>query len=302
MARLRQTYIILILTILMTIPLAGCGIFGGGVKFKSRLKLKVAVMPFEDQAGVGGEEVGMSTTKLVAEELSKDDRLIIVPWTDVENYISEHGISYPLTQNTATMVGRSLGLNVIIIGSITEISKITKPAGWLKWIPLLAKKKEFVNAVLLARAIDVENGIILGADTAKGETETGRSLEEFFISESNQSMHQYSISESMDIAVEELAEEILKGLGQVSWKGFIREVSGETVVMSSGKDVGIRSGDSFVIYSPGEEITNAAGQTYVIPGPVKATLEAAEIFESKTNLRIVSGEAHPGEAVHQIEQ
>ena len=104
----------------------------------------------------------------------------------------------------------------------------------------------------------------------------GKSLEDFFLNDRKGSFTQASVAASMDQAVEELSENVLEALSRASWEGYITRVEGNTATLSAGTDVGIRAGDTFVVYAVADKITNAAGQTFSIPGNVKATLEARQ--------------------------
>lgn len=301
MTTLKRVTKILGLLILAT-ALAGCSMFGlGDPKFKSDLRLKVAVMPFEDRAGVGGEVVGMNTAKLVAEKLSQSDHLLVVPYTEVEAYMKAQGIPNPLSQNTATVVGRGLGLNAIVLGSVTEISQVTTRKGWRKYFRFITNRRDYIDAVLISQVVDVPHGVILGSDTGRGEVMAGKSLEDFFLNDRKGSFTQASVAASMDQAVEELSENVLEALSRASWEGYITRVEGNTATLSAGTDVGIRAGDTFVVYAVADKITNAAGQTFSIPGNVKATLEAIQVSDKTSQLKILSGSTVMGEIVRYVE-
>jgi hypothetical protein len=189
-----------------------------------------------------------------------------------------------------------------VIGAISEVSQIEKRTGALSfmpfYIPLLSVKNDVLTAVLVAKVIDVDNGIILGADIGTGETKTGLTHEDLELGNPNIGLEKEVMSASLSEAVEGLTENIIKALSHAQWKGFIKEVDEQRAIITAGSDVGITTGDKFVVYSAGEKIINAAGQTYIIPGPVRAELEAVEVQAATTTLNVLTGEVHIGEAVH----
>jgi hypothetical protein len=288
--------------LLLITALTGCGWFGlSGPSFKSDLRLKVAVMPFEDRAGVGGDVVEVNTAKLVTEKLAKSDRLVLVPYTEVLAYMESQGIPSPLSQNTATVVGRGMGLNALVLGYVTEVSQVTKRKGWRRYLRFFTDRRDYITAVLATEVVDVARGVLLGADTGRGEIMAGKSLEDFFLNDRTGSFTQASVAASMDEAVEELSENVLEVLSQADWQGFITRVEGDQAVLSAGSDVGIKPGDSFVVYDVANKITNAAGQTFSIPGKVKATLEAVQVSDRTARLKILSGSTVMGEIVRYID-
>lgn len=286
---------------LSALALSGCSFFGLFGKdepdFRSKLKLKIAVFPFENRAGIQAENIELNTAHLVAQELAKSSNIVVMPWSQVEAYIQAKGIPMPISQNTAPLIGRSLGLNAIVTGTISEVSQMQKREPWKKYIHFIFKRKSYVNSVLIARVIDVDTGVILGSDVAKGEVKTGQSEEDVWLSSAGGGVSQQTISESMDEAIAALADEVKESLSLTPWKGFIGEVNGDRAIISSGSDIGMKIGDQFVVFSTDETVTNLAGQTFSIPGPVKARLEVIHVMPSTSELKIVSGEAAPGETI-----
>lgn len=276
--------------------LSGCGLFWGKKDdFKTRLKLRVAVMPFDDSAGLGGPDAGPRIAELLSKHLSDTKRLVVFPRKRMDSYLKTNRVPMPLTQNTAAMIGRTLGLNAVILGSTAELSQIQKRTGWRRWIPFLTSKKDFVAAVLVARVVDVESGTILTADTGQGDARTGQIMDELSMGNPSGGIDPATVKASMNRAVESLAENIIQALKKSVWKGFVLHVSGDQAVLSGGTDVGIRAGDRFSVFAAGEKVTNVAGQVYMIPGPVKAQLEAVEVMDETTKVRVVSGQVLHGD-------
>lgn len=263
--------------------------------FGSDLKMKVAVMPFENSIGVKGADPSRQIADLLSRQLSESRSTVVVPSSEIEAYVQANQIPTPLTQNTATMVGRALNLNAVVFGSISEVAQVQKRTGWFRWFTFLVDKKEFVNAVLVARVVDVENGTILVAETGQGEALTGVTEDDDWGPVASRNPDQKIIDTSLNEAASALAANIEQALRNAPWKGIIVQVEGDAAVLNAGQDVGIRRGDHFSVYNRDEKVTNVAGQTYVIPGQVKAQLEAADVADKTTRLRIVSGSVEPGD-------
>jgi hypothetical protein len=301
MPRKYLTTLCLLLTVTLALP--GCRLFFWNQRpnFKSDLTLKICVLPFEDRAMLGGQDINLNISDRLTEKLTEKNTFILVPWSDIEAYVLEKGIPMPLTPNTATMVGRALGLNALVFGAISEVSQISKRTGILSFIPIsipyVSETSDVVTAVLIARVVDVDTGITLGADTGKGVVKTGMNSDDFMIGGPANQVDDEIWETSLDEAVKELAQRVTDALAKTPWKGFIVSVSGDQAVLAAGRESGISTADQFVVYEAGETITNVAGQTYVIPGPVKATLEAVQVEEKTTKLKIINGEVHIGEVV-----
>ena len=307
MPRKKQAAIAAFILLIFVSTMAGCGLlpWKRGPKFSNDLKMKVAVMPFSDTAGLGRENIDREVADQVAAKLSESRRVVTVSWEVVEAYMADRGIPMPLNETTIPMVGRGLGLNAVVLGAISEISQVQKQTGWLSFIPIdipyLSETNDIITAVLVAKVVDVENGIVLGADVGKGETDAGLTDEDLLMGKSSQSIDQTNWAKSMDSAVESVSDRVLSALANSPWKTFVAEVSGDQAVLSAGQDVGIDTGDTFTIFSTDEKIVNAAGQTYVVPGPAKATLESVQVMADKTLCKVISGEVHPGEAAQYLD-
>ena len=283
--------------------LSGCGLmwWRKDVSFTSDLKKKVAVLPFEDSTGLGEENIDLKIANMVAKSLEDETDVILVSWDEVEAYMREQMVPTPLTQDTAAMVGRGMHLNAIVLGSIAEVSQTLKKTGWLRWFPFWIKRKDLIQAVLVARVVDVENGVVITADTGEGEVKTGLDEDDMLLGSPSGGPEKEFIDESLQMSVESLAENVADALDRSAWKGFLVKVEKERAVMSGGRDVGVGRGDRFVVYEVGEKITNAIGRTYVIPGEVKAQLVAESVDEATTVLKIVSGQVHITDSVQHIQ-
>ncbi|MEW6266806.1 MAG: hypothetical protein AB1641_27340 [Thermodesulfobacteriota bacterium] len=286
------------LVLMMSLSLTGCGLFGLGKSYRSDLKLKIAILPFQDSIGLGGEAVEENTARLVTEYLAKEKQLLIVPWSKMEAYVAANNIPLPLNQSTALMVGRALGLNAVVLGSITELNQLQQRKYWRKWFRFLFKKKDYITAVLAAKVVDVESGIVLGAEVGSGETMLKPTEEDLWMGPRRPVVEQTTVAATLDEAMESLADNIIAVMRNTPWKGFVTSVSGRGAIINAGVEVGIKAGQKFVVYSVAEKITNEAGQTYIVPGPPKANLEAVSVKDEATELRIVSGEVLPGETAY----
>jgi hypothetical protein len=307
MSRKNQAVIAAFVLFVFVSTMAGCGLLSRkrGPRFSNDLKSKVAVMPFADTAGLGRPNIDREVADQLAAQLVDSGDVVTVSWEVVESYMAAKGIPMPLTEATIPMVGRGLGLNAVVLGAISEISQVQKQTGWLSFIPIdipyLSEANEVTTAVLVAKVVDVDNGVVLGADVGKGETKAGLADEDFMMGKNSQSIDQAQWSKSMATAVRAVSDRVLRALANSPWKTFVVEVSGDQAVISAGQDVGIDTGDTFTVYGVDEKIINAAGQTYVVPGAAKAELEAIQVTADKTTVKIVSGEVHPGDAARYMD-
>ena len=153
MLRKHQAVMTAFVLLFFVSTIAGCSLlpWKRGPKFANDLKMKVAVMPFADTAGLGRPNIDRDVAEELSAKLVASHRVIAVNWQVVEDYMTSKGIPMPLTEATIPVVGRGLGLNAVVLGAISEISQIQKQTGWLSFIPIdipyLSETNEVITAV-----------------------------------------------------------------------------------------------------------------------------------------------------------
>ena len=70
----------------------------------------MAVMTFTDNTSFSNEATGQSVADHIAQGLAESDDVVIIPRTEVEKYVSSQGIPVPLSQSTAVLIGKALGM------------------------------------------------------------------------------------------------------------------------------------------------------------------------------------------------
>ncbi len=299
----RNIPIIIILTIIIGLSLSfgGCSLRKGSgpVYFKkSDLKKRIAVIPFQEYSTQEGESLGGRVAVVLAQRLAQSGKVTVMPWKEVEAYISVQRIPRPLTQASAVLVGRGLNLNAVVLGSISEIDEVSSRSGFWAYIPFI-KDTGSMNVSLVAKVVDVENGTLLIAKASRGDTKYD-SKEDSLASGSGKGPDRSLINRSLDEAVRAMSKSILKALANSPWKGYVLSVSGNVAMLSAGQEEGVKLGDRFVILSVQDKITGVTGISYVIPGPTKAALEVTRVLGNSSEAKIISGQALPGEAVYPV--
>ena len=299
----RNIPIIIILTIIIGLSLSfgGCSLRKGSgpVYFKkSDLKKRIAVIPFQEYSTQEGESLGGRVAVVLAQRLAQSGKVTVMPWKEVEAYISVQRIPRPLTQASAVLVGRGLNLNAVVLGSISEIDEVSSRSGFWTYIPFI-KDTGSMNVSLVAKVVDVENGTLLMAKASRGDTKYD-SKEDSLASGSGKGPDRSLINRSLDEAARAMSKSILKALANSPWKGYVLSVSGNVAMLSAGQEQGVKLGDRFVILSVQDRITGATGISYVIPGPTKAALEVTRVLGNSSEAKIISGQALPGEAVYPV--
>lgn len=230
-----------------------------------RLKKRVAVFEFDDKTDHRhrwwtGQPVGQGMADMLTTELVKSGKYRVMERTALEQIMKEQklGMSGAVTAQTAAEVGKLLGVELAIIGAVTEFGYKKGDTG------INLKKKGFGFGIQSATAsvgIDVRftntnTGEILAAENVRKEkSKKGFRVNTNQLSFKNKNAFDESlVGKATREAVEEIMKKIDNQMDALPWQAKIIKVSGNTVYINSGAEAGVKVGDVFAIYSKGEEL------------------------------------------------
>lgn len=256
----------LIMVVLMVIGLLGqTTAYSQNADQLQRLKKRVAVFEFEDKTDHRhrwwtGQPVGQGMADMLTTELVKSGKYRVMERTALEQIMKEQNLGQTgaVTSQTAAEVGKLLGVELAIIGAVTEFGYKKGDTG------INLKKKGFGFGVQSASAsvgIDVRftnttTGEILSAENVrKEETKRGLKIDTNQLSFKNKNDFDESIvGKATRAAIEEIMKKIDSQMDGLPWQGKIIKVAGNSVFINSGAEAGVKVGDVFAIYSKGEEL------------------------------------------------
>ncbi|MBN1930883.1 MAG: hypothetical protein JW786_04655 [Desulfobacterales bacterium] len=253
------------------------------------MKKKVAIVPFENQTLFIGQNIEQNLQKALVETIKKGtpDLLLIKPgdegYPDALFEIPKH--EWGQIDNFAlAKIGRQLGLNAIITGALINISGEKKNGGIL-WF------NDTCKIIRLQTVIEIY------------DTETAaKLLDESFV-------HEFKVDESdfkliqtkknvqsileLQVALKYLAdiigEKICGVVSQPSCKGYIVSIINEKIVISSGKNIGLRSGDILEVHNCNKIIEGVNGERFFVPGIKTAEIKITAVYPDKAEAVTVSG-------------
>ncbi|MDR0881184.1 MAG: hypothetical protein LBP55_01370 [Candidatus Adiutrix sp.] len=307
--------------LMMTLALAGLALAGCGVvidmaednewrwgsfgtpSFISPVKLKVGVAPFSDEVGLGASETGSNLAALLAEELSRDSRLIIVPAAEIQAAMGARGYSLPLNQQQAAEIGSDLRLNALIVGSLSEVKKYNQRKGWRRLARIFTTQREYVDAVLAVSAVDAHTGIILVSRANVGQFDGGTGGKDFSEAgdRSAQLPEQEALEGSLDEALKESYYRTMSGLAALPFKARVLTAFGGEATIGFGSEVGLQPGQEFARLEVERLITSTIGETYQVMGAPVARLKVTSVDESRATLEIEEGHLAVGDVIQTID-
>ncbi len=271
---------IFIITILLIIPIL---IFAVDAK---KLKRRVAVFDFEDKTDHRyrwwtGQPVGHGMSDMLVTELVKTGDYVVIERQELEQIMKEQslGMSGVVTQQSAAQVGKVLGVELAIFGSVTEFGHSQgKVGGRLPKQTLgIGIKSSKATVAIDIRFVDTSTGQILTAENIRREeTKRGVALSTKDFSFDNRHKFDESIvGKATRKAIDDVVGLLEKSASNVPWQAKVVK-GGGPIFINAGSQAGVNVGDVFVVYRPGEELIDpdtgiSLGSTETKVGSIKVT-------------------------------
>jgi len=231
---------------------------------KAQLKKRVAVFSFEDKSNHRfrwwtGQPVGEGMADMLVTALVKTGQYQVMERQELNKIMQEQqlGMSGVVTQQTAAQVGKALGVELAIFGSVTEFGYTESSKG------LRLKDKGFgiggtsskATVGIDIRFVNTTTGEIVSAETVrKEESKRGLSLNTQKFSFNNKNQFDESlVGKATRQAIDELVSYCNNVAENLPWQAKIIKGAPD-IYINAGSVAGINIGDVFVVYRAGEEL------------------------------------------------
>jgi len=227
------------------------------------LKKRVAVFEFEDKTDHRvrwwtGQPVGSGMADMLTTALVESGQYQVMERTALEQVMKEQGLgqSGMVTPESAAQVGKLLGVELAVIGAVTEFGhKQGGVGGRVKGFGLGVKKLSAAVGVDV-RFVDTTTGEILDAKSARAEESShGLSVSTPDISFSDKKAFDESlVGKACRQAIQKIQEMIGQQMNNLAWQAKVVKADASGVIINAGAATGVEVGMEFVIYAPGEEL------------------------------------------------
>jgi curli biogenesis system outer membrane secretion channel CsgG len=238
------------------------------------------VMSYSSAMFGSNVDVGKGITDLLVTGLVKDGTFSIIERKALDKIMAEQNFSNSQRADptSAAKLGKLLGVDAIIVGSITQFGNETKKTniggGGGTWggygLGGIGHSKSNANVAITARIVNVDTGEILGV--AEGAGTSSRSSTSLLgggghgwssgggnVDFGSSNFQETIIGEATKMAVDKLTADVVSNAPKVSVRtitvdGLVAAVDGGQIVLNVGKRAGVNVGDQLEVVRVTKEI------------------------------------------------
>jgi curli biogenesis system outer membrane secretion channel CsgG len=280
--------IFLVVLVVVTLLMTGIAQTADAPPAAKVRKKRIAIFDFDyatvqsnSQAVFGTNvDVGKGIADLLVRDLVKDGTYSVIERKAMDKILGEQNFSNSdrANPNSAAKIGKILGVDAIVVGSITQFGNDTKNTnvggGGGSWNRLgvggFSHKNSKAVVVVDARLVNIDTAEILGVATGKGESSRestsmlgggggwhgwGGGAVDFGSSDFQQTI----IGEAINAAVTQMSSELVADNSKleartITVEGVVAAVDGGQVVLNIGAKAGLKVGDQLTVSRITKEI------------------------------------------------
>jgi hypothetical protein len=184
-----------------------------------------------------------------------------------------------------TMIGRQLGLNAIVTGSLEDIRIINELQGvlWTK------DTHHLVQVFIRVEVFETRTATKILDNTFERQIEID-DLEYRLIREKNQ-IKLPELNETLKELLSDIGDSVCEAVRDQPWDGYITQIDGQRYVISSGTRIGLQPGDILEVYDSSRIMEGVGGQRFFIPGQKIGEIQIVTATEDRTEAERISGES-----------
>ncbi|MGD2273015.1 MAG: hypothetical protein PVI06_21635, partial [Desulfobacterales bacterium] len=179
--------------------------------------------------------------------------------------------------------GRKFGLNSIATIALTGIKGFDEKKGfwWFK------DTHYFFRIQMRAVIYDTESGTKVLDEIISRNIEA----QEFdvVLFQTRNQVDLFHIEEAFEYFADRIADKVCDAMVVQPWKGYVLSVSGERVILSSGKNSGLSSGQLLQAFDSSEVIQGVEGHDFFKPGPKTGEIRITAVYDDSAEAVLTPG-------------
>ena len=226
-----------------------------------KMKRRIIVLPLADQTNFKGEGLGELATRRLITRLENAGAIICIDPHTVNN---KGAFTDPETMKS---LNELYGVQAILKGTLSDIyTSSSKIEGKEE------KETSFAISKIALEVYNTDTGVILKQLSGRNPISLTR--------EKGEMSTEKAKIKAIDLAIELLAEDLLKTILTLDWHARVASVENGKVYINAGRQSGLDKGSIIDVYSPGEQIIDSKTKMPLgtTKGKYKGELEVSELF------------------------
>jgi curli biogenesis system outer membrane secretion channel CsgG len=265
---------------------------------------RVAVMNFENNStwSYWGDRLGEAAADELVTQLLKTGSYRMIERSQLAAVLAEQdlGASGAVDASTAANIGRLLGAQLILTGSITQFSIETVSGGFRG----LGGSRSKAQTILDVRLVDTTTGEILVAENGQGEKTwgggffRGANLERDF----DAGVAQEALRPAIEQVAETLADQSdrFASMEPVAPAAQIVGVRDGSYYINQGENFDVAVGQRFEVIRVVDEITDANGNVLDRITDTVGVIEVTRVLSQSAICSVVEGDASEGDSIQPL--
>lgn len=277
-----------------------------GIANAAEKKIRIAVMPLDMRQIKSwwswDWDVGDGIAEIIITELVNTNTFTVVERAQLQKVLDEQqlGKEGVLDPTTAARVGKILGVQLMLLGTVTEFSLDTQKVT----VPILGKVDvSIARCVINAKMVSVETAEIMAAMKGEGQFDRkGFALGRAFgvlqgLSFSSREFRDHILGQATEAAAKGIVEQVVEKTVDLEpilapepakLSGIVADVSDGEITINVGSKKGVEVGDIFEVYRKIKEIKDPeTGEVIMVKKEKIAEIEITEVVESASVAKIV---------------
>lgn len=251
-----------------------------------RLKKKVVIVPFQNTTFISDQEIRQLFMDRFTDFLVANCRNVL--------WVKPGDPGYPemleriprlesgMVDNLALAdLGRASGVNAFLLGNVVSIGAEEKEKGLF----MFRDTHYYESAQIGFQIYDTRTGAKLLDESLKELVEVDGDEYDAILAKDLKAM--YELNETLDRITADGAEKVCETLQEHPWQGYVVAVQDGKIILSSGRETGMTTGDVLAVYRSGEMIEGKFGQNFIIPGTLAGEIEITSVGDGRAEARPV---------------
>ncbi|MGD9228747.1 MAG: hypothetical protein PVF26_19740, partial [Desulfobacterales bacterium] len=182
---------------------------------------------------------------------------------------------------TLATMGRQLGLNAVVTGSLNDIGLISETQGLI-----LKDTLHSIQILVSVEVYDTETGTKILDESFNRKVE----IEEldYDLMRSEDKLILPDLNETISDLLAEMGERICWAIEDQPWNGFITAFTGDKIILSAGDMAGLKPGDELEVFDNTRILKGRDGQQFFVHGKKIGEIRIVAVKPDRSEAVVVS--------------